>query len=96
METVDALGNKVTNSYDKRSLIVSKSVTSSGSSYATSTAYAYDGDGRLVKETDANGNSKTYAYDANGKVTVATDENGHATVRTYDWLGRSLSEKRND
>ncbi len=56
----------------------------------TRMTYAYDGEGRLTQQTDANGNFivKGRAYDAYGQLTRATQALGHYTVNQYDATGR--------
>lgn len=93
-QSTDALGNQTTLTYDKRSLVTVKSITSSGSSYALSTTLEYDGDGRLVKQTDAAGKTKKYTYSGLGQTIKTEDENGHVITMTYDSLGQLLSEKK--
>ena len=38
--------------------------------------YEVGGAGRLLKSTDASGNSRVYAYGANGKLASVTDSSG--------------------
>ncbi|WP_307984016.1 FG-GAP-like repeat-containing protein [uncultured Bacteroides sp.] len=60
-----------------------------------SKAFAYDRDGRLIKETDVMGLSATYAYDpATGLLQSSTDHKGRTTRHVYDAWGR-LVETRN-
>ncbi|MCA9124295.1 MAG: hypothetical protein KDB11_29165, partial [Planctomycetales bacterium] len=45
--------------------------------------YQFDGDGRLVSETDRNNNATRYGYDAQGRLTSITDPVNLVTVFTY-------------
>lgn len=49
-------------------------------------ANEYDGEGRVIQQTDAEGGVVTLAYEqtAGGGQTTATDAEGNVTVYTYD------------
>ena len=51
---------------------------------SSGTIYAYDGLGRVVKETDALGHSVAYEYDALDHVTRQTDRRGYVTEYAYN------------
>lgn len=57
----------------------------------TSVSYEYDKLGRVVKETDALGQSATAEYDNLGNRIKTTDRSGVTTTYTYDGLGRMTS-----
>ncbi|TDR22310.1 Ig-like domain-containing protein [Marinicella litoralis] len=52
------------------------------------TVNSYDGAGRLVAVSDANGNTTTYEYDDAGRRTKTIDALGNETSSVYDALGR--------
>ncbi len=54
-----------------------------GTAAATTTTFAYDEGGRMVKRTDGNGHITTYGYDADGDRTSEKDAAGE-TKWTYD------------
>ncbi|AXQ28043.1 LysM peptidoglycan-binding domain-containing protein [Solimonas sp. K1W22B-7] len=56
------------------------------------TAYDYDGAGRLIKRTDANGYFSLTTYDKEGRVLTSTARNGVRTDFTYDANGRQLTQ----
>ena len=68
--------------YDSTDL---RSVTvTADSGTALTTAYTYDGMGRLTAETDARGNTTAYTYDVRGRVTAVTSPDGSVTTYAYD------------
>jgi YD repeat-containing protein len=72
----DALGNKTSMN------------TADG---AQTTAYTYDGRGRLIKLTDPMGKFETYTYDNNNNLLTKTDRKNTVITNTYDALSRLLS-----
>ena len=79
--------------YDKRGLVTSKAITGTNNTSFT-TSYAYDRDGRLVKETNNLGQNKTYTYNKQNKIIQTVDEAGNKTDYTYDVFGNVLSETK--
>ena len=67
---------------------------------ASTISYTYDGAGRTLTETNANGVTMHYTYDPNGNIThsEATVQNGETLTvytvsnATYDRMGRKLTE----
>jgi RHS repeat-associated protein len=62
---------------------------------ARSTAYGYDGSGRLQSVTDREGKITTFAYDGtSSRITTITDARSHAAMTlTYDAQGRVATQK---
>ncbi|MEW9533594.1 RHS repeat-associated core domain-containing protein [Microbispora sp. NPDC049125] len=54
------------------------------------TTYEYDRNGRLTKQTDANGNVRTFTYDLLGRRTAAHDPDAGNSNQAYDDAGRLL------
>ncbi|MDR6411297.1 LysM peptidoglycan-binding domain-containing protein [Paraburkholderia terricola] len=70
---------------------------------SATTAYVYDGEGHLVRKTDANGSQYDFTYDALGRQTAQmlpqfTDHRGQAvrttTIYEYDGLNHVVKEIR--
>jgi len=57
------------------------------------TTFAYDNRGRLIRTTDALGQSETFTYDNNGRLLTRTDRNGTIFRKTYDHMGRLIREE---
>lgn len=53
--------------------------------------YEYDYQGRVIKETDSNGNSTTYEYAYDGQVTKQTNAKGDSVSTVYDLAGQAVS-----
>jgi YD repeat-containing protein len=58
-----------------------------GTAEAATTSWAYDSVGRLMTQTDANGNLHAWAYDPVGRVVAETNAAGDVTVFAYDAAG---------
>lgn len=56
------------------------------------TSWSYDAAGRLLRSTDAIGQSETYAYDGAGRKTAHTDKAGQTWTWQYDAAGRLAAE----
>ena len=85
LETVNALGQKVTRTYTDDTLLESM-VGPTGKR----SKIAYDADGNAVKATDAAGASTTFAYTSDfGSLAKVTDARGNSFNYGYDKLGRS-------
>ena len=56
------------------------------------TQYQYDADGRLLKQTDADGGVTTYTYDRAGNQTSLTDPDGNTTADVYDSRNELVTE----
>ncbi len=61
-----------------------------GNEKVTITEYSYDYTGRVVSETNADGNSRSVVYDALGRKTSESDYKGNFTNYTYDEAGRVI------
>ena len=87
----NALGTTVHMEYDALNRMTRAYLTDSeGVEYSVS--YTYDALGRVLSQTDEEGNTTCYAYDALGNVISVTDADGHTVRRsTYDAMGRILS-----
>ena len=55
-----------------------------GTPQASTTTFAYNAAGRLVRETDGNGHATTFGYDEAGNRTSEKDALGHETRWTYN------------
>ena len=55
------------------------------------TSFAYDKQGRMIRQTDAQGQSETMEYDNLGNLLRKTDRSGKVTEYTYDGMGRMTS-----
>ena len=86
-------GIATTNSYDAAKAKVSS--VRYGRHGAVATAYEYDADGRVVRETDtADGceaRTRLWAYDGEGRVVSETDEHGLVTAYAYSADGRTTT-----
>lgn len=85
--TTDPVGTQTRYGYDTAGQLV-EVVEGAGTDLAATTAYAYDGDGRLTAITDARGGTSTFAYDSAGRVVRETDQVGSVTTAGYDAAGR--------
>ncbi|MET8161227.1 DNRLRE domain-containing protein [Sphaerisporangium sp. NPDC005289] len=54
------------------------------------TTYEYDRDGRMTKQTDANGNVRTFTYDLMGRRTAAHDPDAGDSQQSYNAAGRMV------
>ncbi|MFF3669892.1 polymorphic toxin-type HINT domain-containing protein [Microtetraspora malaysiensis] len=54
------------------------------------TSYEYDRDGRMTKQTDANGNVRTFTYDLLGRRVASHDPDAGDSQQAYDAVGRLL------
>ncbi len=54
------------------------------------TTYDYDRDGRLIKQTDANGNVRTFTYDLLGRRTASHDPDAGDSQHAFDDAGNLL------
>ena len=83
-ETVtDELGRRVTCHFDRWGQLTS-AIADSGGADETTTRFAYDGLGRLVKSTAPMGDVTTYAYDVHGDMTSRTQPDAGTTRYKYD------------
>ena len=83
-ETVtDELGKRVTSHFDRWGQLA-VAIADSGGTGETTTRFAYDGLGRLVKSTAPMGDVTTYAYDVHGDMTSRTQPDAGTTRYKYD------------
>ena len=79
-----ALDNSAQTVYNYDSTDLRSVTVTADSGTALTTAYTYDGMGRLTAETDARGNTTAYTYDVRGRVTAVTSPDGSVTTYAYD------------
>ncbi len=83
-ETVtDELGKSVTSHFDRWGQVVA-AVADSGGTDETTTRFAYDGLGRLIRSTAPMGDVTTYTYDAHGDMVSKTQPDAGTTKYKYD------------
>ncbi len=83
-ETVtDELGKRVTSHFDRWGQLAA-AIADSGGTDETTTRFAYDSLGRLVKSTAPMGDVTTYAYDVHGDMTSRTQPDAGTTRYKYD------------
>ncbi len=83
-ETVtDELGKSVTSHFDRWGQLVA-AVADSGGTDETTTRFAYDGLGRLIRSTAPLGDVTTYAYDVHGDMVSKTQPDAGTTRYKYD------------
>ena len=83
-ETVtDELGRRVTSHFDRWGQLAA-AIADSGGTDETTTRFAYDGLGRLVRSTAPMGDVTTYAYDVHGDMTARTQPDAGTTRYKYD------------
>ncbi len=83
-ETVtDELGRRVTSHFDRWGQLTA-AIADSGGTDETTTRFAYDGLGRLVKSTAPMGDATTYVYDVHGDMTSRTQPDAGTTRYKYD------------
>lgn len=75
--------------YDPKSGKVSQITDRNGNT----SSFAYDGQNRLISETNANGAARSYTYDVAGNLTRTIDRNRNVTQFSYDALDRSTTEQ---
>ena len=90
-----------TYAYDNRGLVTQTvNMTASGGTELNEADTTYDGMGRVVTQSVADGNghslSTAYDYDALGRVWQVTDPLGHKTVTQYDAAGRAVRQSDGD
>ena len=56
----------------------------------------YDGDGRLISTTDANGKTTAFAHNVGGRIETITDRAGNVTRHAYDDFGNVTRTDRPD
>ncbi len=83
-ETVtDELGRRVTSHFDRWGQIVA-AIADSGGTDETTTRFAYDGMGRLVRSTAPMGDVTTYTYDVHGDMVSKSQPDAGVTRYKYD------------
>ncbi|GLQ95089.1 putative Ig domain-containing protein [Dyella acidisoli] len=95
----DANGNTTTSQYDSQNHLIEQTganvlVVSASGVYTWTNpieTWAYNVNGELQQQTDANGNTTIYSYDAVGNQTVVVDGTGAYTYTSYDALGRAVA-----
>ncbi|WP_284322504.1 hypothetical protein [Dyella acidisoli] len=95
----DANGNTTTSQYDSQNHLIEQTganvlVVSASGVYTWTNpieTWAYNVNGELQQQTDANGNATIYSYDAVGNQTVVVDGTGAYTYTSYDALGRAVA-----
>lgn len=88
---VDNAGAEEMCSYDNKGNLLSRRVRLTKNSWAE-TSYRYDGCGRMVEVTDANGNTSTYEYETGfSKPTAYKNPEGAYFQYRYDSAGRLMT-----
>lgn len=85
----DPLKRATTYTYDNQNNVTSMTVG------GHTTAFTYNADNQLVKQTDALGHATTYAYNANNQLVKTTNALGEVTTNTYNALGLLATTKNN-
>lgn len=87
---IDALGNSITFTYDANGnqLTRSETRTVNGTPRTETWTRVFDGEGRVVQETDPTGAIRRMTYDAAGKLQTSVDALGRVTRFSYDATGR--------
>jgi len=85
----DPLNIVTTRTYDRRGLMLSTALDSTGLNLIT--AYKYDAFGEKVQATDPLGSITSSAYDRAGRLVSSTDALSKVTAFTYDGRGNLLS-----
>ncbi len=82
----NANNETLTNTYDNLGNIKTQTITANGE---TSTLFErnYDGEGKLVSDTDNAGNSNTYYYNNKGQLTQSSDKDNKFKYTEYNELG---------
>jgi len=83
IQVTDALGNTTYYVYDSQHRVL-QSQTPLQYSAGQSTTYAYDVNGNLIRETDADGHPQSWVYDYFGRMLSHVDESGATYTYTYD------------
>ncbi|MBV9216831.1 MAG: RHS repeat protein, partial [Acidobacteria bacterium] len=86
----DAEGRVVNIKRDEYDRVIETSVQNGGGTYAR-TLYEYDGEGNLIKVTDANSHTTKYEYDALSRLSKTTYPDSTYEEYTYDYERNVLS-----
>ncbi|MDF3836846.1 carbohydrate-binding domain-containing protein [Cupriavidus basilensis] len=79
----------LSNTYDRRGLLVSSIQDKGGLNFIGSTAY--DAFGRITQTTDASGAIRSQSYDRAGRIVTVTDALGDVARISYDAFGNVLT-----
>ncbi|WP_137940501.1 DUF6531 domain-containing protein, partial [Chitinivorax sp. B] len=94
----DPLGMSTSYHYDQagRVTAISRNVSAPDGwwQHQEQVRYRYDEQGRLIGQTDAQGNSRQFRYDAAGNLVEERDASGLRLTRRYDTANRLLAETR--
>lgn len=90
-DATDALGNRRHRTLDAAGDAVQLQLLDPSNNLVRQQSFAFDGYGRIVTTTDANGKSTTLAYDNNGNVVSTTDALAHTRSVLYDVFNRPTS-----
>ena len=85
----DPLKRATTYTYDNQNNVTSMTVG------GHTTAFTYNADNQLIKQTDALGHATTYAYNADNQLVKTTNALGEVTTNTYNALGLLATTKNN-
>jgi RHS repeat-associated protein len=88
----DALGNRIDYTYDANGneLTSTQTRTVAGVSRSETTTRVFDGENRVVQETDATGAVRRMAYNEAGQMASSTDALGRITRYAYDGNSRLI------
>ncbi|KSB91877.1 hypothetical protein AS593_07585 [Caulobacter vibrioides] len=77
--------------YDNRGLLNWTELDYISATGAITTQVTYDAFGRVIYQTDANGQTSSATYDRAGRTITTTDRTGKVTAYTYDGRGHTVS-----
>jgi RHS repeat-associated protein len=91
-QMVDSHGNAVNSLYDRNGRITTASsdLVLDGQTYSLSTSFTYDKEGRILSNTNAQGNTQSKEYNSLGQVVSTTDILGNVTRFEYDNKGQLI------
>ncbi|MEW6536829.1 MAG: RHS repeat-associated core domain-containing protein [Candidatus Auribacterota bacterium] len=94
----DFMGNTTLYEYNSADRLIEKRIplienpVAENDNHYSIIEYAYDHAGRLIAQTDPNGNTTTTEYDKLGRVTSVIDPEGRQTQFIYDEAGNTIRE----
>jgi len=89
-QMVDPAGTRITLSYNTKGQVVMREERSANDELLSRDSYILDPRGRVIQETDADGNTTTYTYDGASQVASTTLPDGTTWTHTYDGRGNRI------